>query len=83
MQRPPEVILREVVVWRTPVSGANDGMHSAGAHIVDCAADRDVLRNERRVAQEGNIVAHALFKIGEWQKILSAHAFDLFCQDYT
>gem|GEM_PF-3659160 len=70
-------------MWWTPVSGANDGMHPAGAHIVDCAADRDVLRNERRVAQEGNIVAHALFKIGEWQKILSAHTFDLFCQDYT
>ena len=55
------------------VLGANDFLELTAAHIVDRSSDRNILRDERRLANGRNIIAHALLQIREWQKVAPFH----------
>src|SRR5258708_29892063 len=53
------------VFLQFPVMLSGHGLQFAGLDIVDKASDVDVLGNERRIAQEGDVVAHGLFQVLE------------------
>ncbi len=48
--------------------GLLDLVEPARRHIVDKAANGDTVRNERRYAQEGDIIAHGLLQILKWKE---------------
>jgi len=51
-----------------PVMLSGHRLQFAGLDIVDKASDVDALRNERRIAQEGDVVAHGLFQVLEGEE---------------